>query len=324
LIETPEERRAKQVADALREADQIDPESLNETTPPVSYVLIPADASKPLQELSFRPRAYKTGDSLAEHLKRAFSSDGKEVDLSLLQATTQLGSGDGPTTVSQKALQQVAKQGSVETFSLVHATPSNKFIGVNIYLDEVGMLKRLPLNSRASDFAARAGFNPPPQFYGDVFVGRIQTQPFLQNVSLKLGIDTAPDAPWLQRATAENLQYQQELNRITGRSDTQPKIAGGDGQAKEENGYFWTQTEEELEVVVPVNAAVLSKEIQVKFRTQSIQVLCRKELLASVDLFERIDPDCCTWTLEKKGAESQSLVVTMGKHESALWPRIAF
>lgn len=36
------------------------------------------------------------------------------------------------------------------------------------------MLKRLPLNKRASDYALRAGFNPPPQFYGDVFMGRVK------------------------------------------------------------------------------------------------------------------------------------------------------
>lgn len=323
MIETPEERRAKQVADALREADQIDPSTLRETMTPITYVLIPADTSQPLQEFSFTPTAFKSGDTLAVHLKSAFSGDGKGVDLTLLQVPTQLGSGDGPTTVSQSALEKVAKQGSVETFSLVHPTPSNKFTGVNIYLDEVGMLKRLPLNTRASDLAARAGFHPPPQFYGDVFVGRIQNKPYLQNVSFRLGVDTALDAPWLQRATAENLEYQQELNRITGRNETQPKIAGGDGHAKEENGYSWTQTEEELEVVVPLDASVVSREVQVKFRPQSVQIVCRKDLVASVDLFERVDPDDCTWTLDKKGG-LQTLIITMGKQVPALWPRITF
>jgi hypothetical protein len=54
--------------------------------------------------------------------------------------------------------------------------------GVNIYLDEAGMLKKLPLNARASELALKCGFNPPPTFYGDVYVGRVSsgTTPWLK------------------------------------------------------------------------------------------------------------------------------------------------
>ena len=38
--------------------------------------------------------------------------------------------------------------GSCETFALVSPCPSNKHTGVNIYLDEVSMIKNLPLNPR--------------------------------------------------------------------------------------------------------------------------------------------------------------------------------
>jgi len=188
----------------------------------------------------------------------------------------------------------------------------------------VGMLKRLPLNKRASDYAAQAGFNPPPQFYGDVFMGRIQQKPALKNLSFCLGPDTAPDAPWLQAATAQNLEYQMEMNRITGRNDTQqPAISGSDGNAVAEEGYSWTQTEEELEVVVPVAGDAASKEVSVKFRPQQLDVSFRKEILVSLPLFERVDVDSCTWTLEKGDSEtSKRLVVTMEKAEQAFWPRI--
>ena len=188
------------------------------------------------------------------------------------------------------------------------------------------MLKRLPLNRRASDFAARAGFHPAPQFCGDVYLGRLQHQPALKNCSLVLGFDTAPDAPWLKAATAQNLEYQLEMNRLTGRSnDTrQPAVSGSDGTAVAEQGYSWTQTEDELEVVVPLSEDVTSKDLSVKFRPQNLQVFQRQEPVVSLPLFERVDVDACTWTLDRGGSEDmpKRLVITMEKGEQALWPRI--
>jgi hypothetical protein len=218
-------------------------------------------------------------------------------------------------------LKQVAAQGSVEKFALVHPTASNHFTGVNIYLDEVGMLKRLPLNTRASDYAARAGYNPAPQFYGNVFLGRIKAQPVLQNVSLALGKDTAMDAPWLLQATIDNLEYQTDLNKITGRNDVQEAVDGTEGKEKNEEGYTWTQTEEELEVVLPLPFDAISREVSVKFMPQSIQAKYGDKTVLSLELFERVDPDGCTWTLDRSG-ENIKLVATLEKTEEALWPRI--
>ena len=197
------------------------------------------------------------------------------------------------------------------------------------------MLKRLPLNKRASDFAARAGFHPPPQFYGDVYLGRIQHKPKLQNRSFILGPDTAPDAPWLQAATTQNLEHQLEMNHITGRStDTrQPAVSGSDGVAVTEQGYTWTQTEDELELVVPLSANVSSKDVSVKFRPLSLEVgVAKTETVVSLALFERVDVDSCTWTLESGGGGADGggtndvhpkrLVITMEKCEHAFWPRI--
>jgi AraC-like DNA-binding protein len=165
LVETPEERRSKAVSKIMEEPD--------ETDEAITYILVPHDASKPLQELSF-PVGKISGDALAEHLRPAFGGNSQSIDLNLFkkQAATQLAATDA--TVSEAALQQVAEEGNVETFTLVHPSPANHFTGINVYLDEVGMLKRLRLNKRASDYALRAGFNPPPHFYGDVFMGRFK------------------------------------------------------------------------------------------------------------------------------------------------------
>jgi hypothetical protein len=119
----------------------------------------------------------------------------------------------------------------------------------------------------------------------------------------------------------ENLEYQTSLNNVTGRSEVQKAVDGEDGIAKAEDDFSWTQTEEELEVVVPLSADIQSKDVQVKYLPRSFQVKCRKEPLISLSLFERIEPDGCTWTLDRDGEEKR-LVITLEKVEAASWPRI--
>lgn len=326
LVEIPEDRKAKSVTEALKDADNDD--DLPKET--ITFVEIPHDSSKPMRELSFSVpnRLLETrGDILVDYLKPFFSStdSDKNVDLSLFQkqAAQHLGSQDAPGTVSDAALKEVAKQANVETFSLVHPTPSNNFTAIHIYLDEIGMLKRLPLNARANEFATKAGFNPAPHFYGTVYLGRVKTSPKVRNLSFEMGVDTASDAEWLKKATMDNLEHQTSMNRITGRNEVQAAVDGEDGVAKAEDGYSWTQTEDEVELVVLLDNDALAKEINVKFLPKSVQIKFRKEPVLALQLFERVDPDGCTWTLDKTNAtEKRNLIVTLEKGDEASWPRI--
>jgi hypothetical protein len=317
LVETPEERRVKAVSEAMNEADgvQLDP---------VSYVLIPADTSLPLREFSFVPKSVG-GDGLVTHLKSAFSGNSDKVDMALLlqQNHNTIGSSETLPTVSEDTLKEVAKEGHVEVFALVHPAPSNKFVGINMYLDEVGLLKRLKTNTRASDFAKQAGYNPAPTFCGNIFLGRVRkTGNLMENADFQLNVDAAPNADWLRKAATENLEYQMEMNQITGSTATQAAVDGTEGVCKEEVGYSWTQSEEEMELVVPLPSSdVKSKEVQVKFKPQSVLVTCRKETLLDLELFERVDVDGCTWTLDRQG-DKLNLAATMEKLEQAMWPRI--
>jgi hypothetical protein len=328
LVETPEDRRRKQIIDIMNEKDQIDDEEYEDLT----VVLVPSNESLPLKEIAIRvPTKSRTGDILLEELKPFVKALSKRVDLSLLkdQSTKTFGSNETPQ-VSEKALLEVADQGNIEVFPLVKPMASNKFIGVNIYLDEIGMLKRLPLNKRAASFAAQAGFNPPPSFYGDVFIGRVTSKPSLKNLNFKLGIDTSADTAWLQAATMQNLEYQTQMNQITGKDEIQPSLDGENGIAKDEEGYSWTQTEEEVELVVPIKSdageklspkEVKSIGIHVKFFTNKIYAKFGEREILSLSFFANIDPDGSTWTLDN-GAHGTSLVITCEKGDAISWPRI--
>jgi hypothetical protein len=344
FFETPEDRAAQknQQQSKVAEAD------MNK----VSYVKIPWDTSKPLEQcVALVPRANSplpSGtlpsqvDSLLPFLKPMFGSSGSDdVDMTLLtnqaQADQLLSSTD--TTVSNDTLLKVAQEGHVETFSLLYPMKSNKYTQVQIYLDEVGLLKRLPLNSRASSLALRCGFNPPPKFYGDVYVGRLAHMPTIENADFVLGQDLPPDLrssslpEWIQKATMYNLEYQMERNKMQGidtdeaaRRQLQAHNVGEDGIAQEEDGgaYTWTQSDEEIELVVPSKTPnITTKDAKVSFHPKKVIITVKKEVLIIIDLFAAVDTDGCTWTLEKSKSSSKNLVISCEKLDGGLsWPRI--
>ena len=86
------------------------------------------------------------GDQLLKLLKPAFS-DGASVSDDALRK--QFG-GTPAGKVSASALNDASKGGSVEAFPLVRPDDRNGFTAVNLYLDEVGALKKLTPNKVSS------------------------------------------------------------------------------------------------------------------------------------------------------------------------------
>ena len=344
-IETPADRRKASAAAAaaagelsiiqqmhLRgdndNSDSDQPSKLSSNS--VKFVCIPADDSMPLRTLilpeSFRKNT--PGDALPEYVKPYFASDRTSIDATLLkeQAMKQFAGGDleqlAQTKLSTEAMNAVSAQGSVETFPLVHPADTNKMTGVYIYLDEVGLLKKLPTNRRAAQIAESCGYNPAPAFYGDVFVGRVKTQPNLENIDFVAGVDTDRGSEWIQRAVPENLAWQQEMNKITGQvGQTQIGQAGTDGTAATEDGFTWTQGDDELEIVLsnlaPGGSSLSKSAVNVTFRPRFIKVLYSGTEKLSLSLYDAVDVDGCTWTLD-----GDKLVVTCEKASEGVWPRI--
>ncbi len=152
-------------------------------------------------------------------------------------------------------------------------------------------------------------------------------------MNFKLGIDTSPDAEWIQNATMENLEYQTEMNKITGQGNQlQPSADGENGVAKSEQDglYSWTQTDEEIEIVLPIASEeekpLSSKEVKgrglkVKYFPRKLAVSFDNKELLCLNLYDSVDPDGCTWTLDV-GEKVTSLVITCEKNDAMSWPRI--
>jgi len=331
LIETPQDRLKEEHAHSLAMdgvcsiVEQLSGVQLQEENN-IQFVFVPQDDTKPLQTVQLPASiANQPGDSLPNYVKAQFA-DSKSIDTGLLQeqATKQFAGGDlkqlADTKLNAASMNAAAAQGSVETFPLVHPADTNGFCGVYIYLDEVGLLKKLPNNTRASQLAAACGFHPPPNFYGDVFVGRVKSKPVLQNVNFVAGVDTDGTSEWMKRAVSENLSWQQEMNRVTGKTgETQPAQAGTDGTVAEEDNFTWTQDDDEVELTVPFPAVINKRLVKVVFFSRAVRVMYDgKEHLAVKPLYGGIDVDGCTWTID-----GDKLVITCEKVDGgSIWPRL--
>mmetsp|Transcript_24585 Transcript_24585/g.57734 ORF Transcript_24585/g.57734 Transcript_24585/m.57734 type:complete len:371 (+) Transcript_24585:137-1249(+) len=345
-ISTPEDREAARKAYASSVApifQQLSNASSSEDDSEdgsVKLVLIPHDESKAMSTVVL-PASFlenHRGDVIPEFVKPYFAADKRSVDAALLQtqASKQFASGEGikgadgkpvdMSRISTSAMNAVAAEGSVETFCLTHPADTNDYTGVYVYLDEVGMLKKLPVNRRAGAIGGTCGYHPAPIFYGDVFVGRTRTKPRMANVDFVAGIDTDGNAEWMRRAVSENLAWQQAMNEATGKSSKlkqveQPAHAGTDGTVAQESNFSWTQDEEEIELTVPVSAkGVNKKELKVVYKPRVVTLSYQGETILNLNLFESVDVDGCAWTLNN---DKTKVIITCEKaNPNKIWPRI--
>ncbi len=290
----------------------------------VELALVPADDSKPMRRIYLPGALMEAKDSIPGFVKPYFA-DSVSVDAGLLneQATKQFASGDmkdlANKNISAAAMNAVAAQGSVETFPLVHPAETNGFTGVYIYLDEVGLLKKLPQNSRATAIAANCGYSPPPNFYGDIFIGRSRTRPVMRNVDFVIGADTAGDAEWMKRAVGENVAWQQAMNEVTGKTSAmQASNKGEDGNVEDEGNFTWRQEDEEVELTVPLGGSINKRDVKVNFGTRTLKVTYDCYQKVDIKLYAQVDPDGCAWTID-----GDSIVVTLEKADGGKsWPRV--
>lgn len=328
IIENPHDRKRQQAQanDASSIVHQVANLSLDNDSniEGVKFVCIPHDDSKPIQALTLPQSVIdaSAGDRLPDFVK-AYFADNKSIDASLLQeqAVKQFAGGDlkdGLPNLSAASMNAAAAVGSVETFPLVHPADTNQFQGVYVYLDEVGLLKKLPNNTRASQIAATCGFHPTPNFYGDVFLGRVQTKPKLHNVDF-VPLDTSGNAEWMRRAVSENLAWQQELNKVTGKTgETQPSHAGTDGNVQQESDYSWTQDDDEVEITIPFGQVPNKKLIKANFLNKLVKVQYDGTEKVVIKLYGGIDVDGCTWTID-----GSNLIITLQKADpGTIWPRV--
>ena len=166
-----------------------------------------------------------------------------------------------------------------------------------MYLDELGLLKKLPVNSRAMALARACGFDSV-SFYGDMFVGCVQAEPSpMRNEDFFIK-DLDSSSPWLKQAGAENYEYNKSMQQLKdamrekggmssmGMGDGDGGMPGGDG-----DGYTWSQTDDEVEVSIEVPAGTRARDVKIAFTSTAMRVTVGlAETLALPALFRRVRP----------------------------------
>ena len=306
VIETPEDRRRAREEAERKERERAERAERGAEMRTLKYVKIPCDDSEPFEEMEVMVGVEEVGDALPALLKREFAGGG-EVDAAKARAEAMRTLGEQGAGISTEALMRETEGGSTETFALVRPSDANGFCGVYLYLDEVGMLKGLPSNRRADRLAVECGFHGV-NFYGDMFIGRVQTKPEpMRSVDFPLS-DLDSSAKWMRMATMENVEYNKglkELESAMARNGGMETIKmGGAPDASESmptgqgDGYRWNQTEDEVEVSVDVPPGTTSKMVKVLFKSKQFIVKVNDEIVCDVsNLYANVRPDECTWTM---------------------------
>jgi len=271
-----------------------------------TYVCIPADEDAPVTECVavVYDDERGTGDQLKKLLGPIFTKGLVDAEAlkhsNLVNLTQQTGDASLLDKVTPAALAGMG--GESEVFRLSDT--------VQLYLDEIGALKKLPPNTRAGKLAARCGYGVGVSFHGDMYVGRYVEH---RNVSFSLD-DMDPAAPWLKSAAEENMKHQAGDGRVGGTSAEELATQGGEG-----DGYSWKQDPEEIEVTVPMPPGTRGKEIKVDFKPEMIKITApSREVELSLSLFAGVSTDDSTWSLS-----DGNLVLTMEKARSReTWPSL--
>ena len=111
-----------------------------------------------------------------QHMKDYFSTRGV-ADTAMLQQQMQAQMaqkvpGFDMSQLDSGAMQQLMSMSTVDIFPVTVPTRARGWLGVNVYSDDKGVSKNLPVNQRAVHLAAACGYSGQ-QYRGDCFIGRV-------------------------------------------------------------------------------------------------------------------------------------------------------
>jgi hypothetical protein len=296
------------------------------------YVKISADVDQPFEELEGVATA--PGDQMSQSICVPFFAGGSIKNDGGLRSQF----GDEVLDQKRNALNRVAAKGSVETFALCRPSSSTVPVphaGTYMYLDEMGVLKDLPVNKRATEIAKGCGLDVESPFHGDTFIARVQVEPApTRNASFRLS-ELHSGSEFFRSASAENAAYDAAMREYK-KAVAEKEVGGGTAERREASaiarGWWHTQTTDEVEVSValpegrPGESAppLRARDLRVDIRPQSLTVSINgasEPPLVQLKLFAAVRPDESTWVVGT-GRGKPCVVATMEKVIPQTWPQL--
>lgn len=291
-VETAEDRLQEKVVVPLRGAGEF------------VYLKLPHAPAEVVQRLH---GPISKGDSLLTLLKAVFADttvmDQRAVERETTQRLGNMMSQQSLEAPSFDTLQSLASEdGHVEAYPLARDASNGRH--VSLYIDGIGALRERPRNVRAEKLCAACGLHGLA-IRGDAYVARTQSNPDgLRNVDFYES-ELDPSSDWCVASLRKHHEQSQAMRPVETKS--------GLGE-----NYAWSQTDDEVEVVVtcPVADKPLKHRVAISYgRGDALTVTCDGiQLVHWAPLFDKIDPTGCSWTVD--GA---TLVVTLEKREEREW-----
>ena len=256
------------------------------------FVKIPADESETLVEICQGKEGGLTDDTLIAYSRQYF--DGNMCDISAL-------------TIPKS-------QNNYTGVSMYHC-PSNE-----------------TANKRATALVTGCGLSTAIQ--GDAFVGRYYDNEEHDVWERRdfVTADAHPSATWCVQARQASGGSSSQASSLSG--ILQQQLQGSNttvvqpppsssNNAFGTNGSFvmetwgrWSQTDEEVEVLFPIDATVSSKDVQIVFKRSSLSVKIQDKVVLTGNLFNAVVVDECTYTLQTDNDGKKEVCVNLLKFQT--------
>ena len=325
--------------------------------------MVPASANEKVVDL----RSSKSGglekDALRKHAELHFGSKTMDKSSQQYEVAKQLREGGMDEAAVNDAMAKFGDKmaGQVEIITLCLPSPANEYQSVSIYCDGNNRFRTdnaEELNVRATALAKACGHDI--SIMGEVFLGRAHDDERVEWQRLDFfPEDVSLDSEWAKAAAAANAgkntaawsttnvlqNFQQQQKKGTPAANAAAAAAAsGDKKVVELSvdveaslpacGYWMTQDTEEVEVRLPVPAALLSKHFLCLIKSSSL-VLGNKTLsktegsfvegvadaltaAGGVTLFGTVDTGESTWSIAQE-AEHRMLTITLVKAQKKHW-----
>jgi len=319
------------------------------------YVLIPSSESEPITTLEESKAGGLSDDYLAKRAKEYFfaKSNGAARARSLDEASPeerkvlaqqirdQYSSSSGNNDAAGNQIQQMddemilnlvkASEASAtcEITALTVPTALNNYRGVSMYGNDRAKDLKLPLNNRATALLQACG-HQSNTIHGDVFVGKYHDNE-IEDIWERVDFTEDEVQGNLQDKEWVKISKQKgggggaggaaaSLSGMMSNSMGGQPSAGVTSSIGEENGYKWTQTEDELEIKFSVSAGTKAKYCKVKFGRKSLKVTVAGQTLCDGSTWGDIVVDESTYTIQDDpDTGGRELCVTLAKQANQHW-----
>lgn len=297
------------------------------------YVFVPADPNEAMEELEYvKDVSTLEDDCFRGFIEKYYAGQGQSVDKGVLLKQLQERTGVNleekvaKSEMPEEAMARLLSSTSVEIFPVMLPTKTTEFEAVSVYLDDKGVAKELPENSRISGIVQACGY-PGQTFRGDCFIGRVfdDNEDEWRRTDFPI-TDCNSDAAWIettkkQRSNRSSSDMSSMASKmgVNNPAHINPGMLGDTEAKGETEQYKWNQAEDEVEITFKKDGISKADKgaVKVAFSRQKLKVEFKGEVLLEGGLYGTTQVDECTWTLS-----DGVLQVNLSKAGEGSWPTL--